>query len=178
MTEAYIYDAARTPRGKGRADGSLHEVTSVALSARMLNAVKERNGLEGHAVEDVIWGNVTQVKEQGGCLARSAVLLSDLDERIPGSGHQPLLRVGHGGSESCRQPGQRRRRSGLHRRRRRNDGPRCHGLRRCGNCRRPSLAMKTYFVPQGISADIIATEYGFTREQADAFAVESPAPRR
>ena len=76
MTEAYIYDAARTPRGKGRADGSLHEVTSVALSARLLNAVKARNGLEGHAVEDVIWGNVTQVGEQGGCLARSAVLLS------------------------------------------------------------------------------------------------------
>lgn len=59
MTEAYIYDAARTPRGKGRKDGALHEVTSVALSARLLNAVKERNGLEGHAVEDVIWGNVT-----------------------------------------------------------------------------------------------------------------------
>ncbi len=84
MTEAYIFDAARTPRGKGRKDGSLHEVTSVALSARLLNAVKARNGLEGHAVEDVIWGNVTQVGEQGGCLARSAVLLSDLDERIPG----------------------------------------------------------------------------------------------
>ncbi len=84
MTEAYIYDAARTPRGKGRPDGSLHEVTSVALSARLLNAVKERNGLTGHAVEDVIWGNVTQVKEQGGCLARSAVLESDLDESIPG----------------------------------------------------------------------------------------------
>ena len=55
MTEAYIYDAIRSPRGKGRPDGSLHEVTSVALSARVLNAVKERNGLEGHAVEDVIW---------------------------------------------------------------------------------------------------------------------------
>ena len=58
MTEAYIYDAARTPRGKGRPDGALHEVTSVALSARLLNAVKERNGLEGHVIEDVIWGNV------------------------------------------------------------------------------------------------------------------------
>ena len=82
--EAYIYDAVRTPRGKGRPDGSLHEVTSVALSARLLNAVKARNRLEGHVVEDVIWGNVTQVGEQGGCLARSAVLASDLDERIPG----------------------------------------------------------------------------------------------
>ncbi|MDO8882574.1 MAG: acetyl-CoA C-acyltransferase, partial [Pseudotabrizicola sp.] len=74
MSDAYIYDTVRSPRGKGRADGSLHELTSVALSAKILNAIKHRNGLEGHAVEDVIWGNVTQVGEQGGCLARSAVL--------------------------------------------------------------------------------------------------------
>ena len=84
MTDAFIYDAVRSPRGKGRPDGSLHEVTSVALSAKILNSIKDRNGLEGHAVEDVIWGNVTQVGEQGGCLARSAVLASDLDESIPG----------------------------------------------------------------------------------------------
>ncbi|MEM9350294.1 MAG: acetyl-CoA C-acyltransferase, partial [Pseudomonadota bacterium] len=73
-TDAYIYDAVRSPRGKGRKDGALHEVTSARLSIQMLNAIKERNGLEGHAVEDVIWGNVTQVMEQGGCLARTAVL--------------------------------------------------------------------------------------------------------
>ena len=84
MRDAYIYDAVRSPRGKGRSDGSLHEVTPVKLSADILNALKERNGLDGHAVEDVIWGNATQVKEQGGCLARTAVLASDLDERIPG----------------------------------------------------------------------------------------------
>ncbi len=84
MTDAYIYDAVRSPRGKGRKDGALHEVTSLRLSAQILNAVKERNNLDGHAVEDVIWGNVTQVGEQGGCLARSAVLASDLDESIPG----------------------------------------------------------------------------------------------
>ncbi|HKK84349.1 MAG TPA: acetyl-CoA C-acyltransferase, partial [Roseovarius sp.] len=80
MTDAYIYDAVRTPRGKGRKDGALHEVTAVRLSTQALNALKDRNGLEGHAVEDVIWGNVTQVMEQGGCLARTAVLASDLDE--------------------------------------------------------------------------------------------------
>ncbi len=74
MSEAYIYDAVRTPRGKGRKDGALHEVTAVRLSADVLNALKERNGLIGHAVEDVIWGNVTQVKEQGGCLAVNASL--------------------------------------------------------------------------------------------------------
>ena len=85
MTEAYIFDAVRSPRGKGRKDGSLHEVTAARLSALMMNAIKARNGLDGHfAVEDVIWGNATQVMEQGGCLARTAVLASDLDERIPG----------------------------------------------------------------------------------------------
>ena len=84
MNDAYIYDAVRSPRGKGRADGALHEVTAVALSAQMLDALAARNGLQGHAVEDVIWGNVTQVGEQGGCLARSAVLASGLDESIPG----------------------------------------------------------------------------------------------
>ena len=84
MTDAFIYDALRSPRGKGRADGALHEVTSVALSAAMLNAVAERNGLTGHAVEDVIWGNVTPIGEQGACLARSAVLASNLDQSIPG----------------------------------------------------------------------------------------------
>ena len=84
MTEAYIFDAIRTPRGKGRPDGSLHEVTSARLSAGVLNDLKSRNNLEGHAVEDVIWGNVTQVGEQGGCLARTAVLASQLDQSIPG----------------------------------------------------------------------------------------------
>jgi len=84
MSDAFIYDAVRTPRGKGRKDGSLQEVTAMRLSAQVLNAIKDRNGLDGHAVEDVIWGNVTQVMEQGGCLARTAVLASDLDESIPG----------------------------------------------------------------------------------------------
>ena len=84
MEDAYIYDAVRSPRGKGRKDGALHEVTAAKLSADTLNALKNRNNLEGHAVEDVIWGNVTQVGEQGACLARTAVLASDLDESIPG----------------------------------------------------------------------------------------------
>lgn len=173
MTEAYIYDACRTPRGKGRPDGSLHEVTSVALSARLLNAVKERNGLSGHAVEDVIWGNVTQVGEQGGCLARSAVLLSDLDESIPGlainrfcaSGMEAVNLAANqikGGAGQAYIAG----------------GVEMMGRVAMGSdgaaiAVDPSLALKTYFVPQGISADIIATEYGFSREQADALAVES-----
>ena len=173
MTEAYIFDAARTPRGKGRPDGSLHEVTSMALSARLLNAMKQRNGLEGHAVEDLIWGNVTQVMEQGGCLARSAVLASDLDQAIPGvsinrfcaSGLEAVNMAANqlkGGSGQAYLAG----------------GVEMMGRVAMGSdgfaiAVDPSVAMKTYFVPQGISADIIATEYGFTREQADALAVES-----
>ncbi len=173
MTDAFIYDAVRSPRGKGRPDGSLHELTAVALSAKVLNALKERNGLEGHAVEDVIWGNVTQVGEQGGCLARSAVLASDLDERIPGlainrfcasgmeavnlAANQVKGGAGHayiaGGVEMM--------------------GRVAMGSDGAAIAVDPGLAMKTYFVPQGISADIIATEYGFTRDQADALAMES-----
>ncbi len=84
MTEAYIFDAVRTPRGKGRPDGALHEVTSVRLSAEVLNELKTRNDLDTAQVEDVIWGNVTQVGEQGACLARTAVLYAGWDERTPG----------------------------------------------------------------------------------------------
>jgi acetyl-CoA C-acetyltransferase len=173
MTDAYIFDAIRSPRGKGRPDGSLHEVTAVALSAQMLDALAVRNGLSGHAVEDVIWGNVTQVGEQGGCLARSAVLASSLDERIPGlainrfcaSGMEAVnlaanqVRAGAGGAYIA-------------------GGVEMMGRVPMGSdgaaiAVDPSLAMKTYFVPQGISADIIATQFGFTRDDADALAVES-----
>jgi acetyl-CoA C-acetyltransferase len=173
MTDAYIYDAIRSPRGRGRPDGSLHEVTSVALSARVLNALKDRNGLEGHAVEDVIWGNVTQVGEQGGCLARSAVLLSDLDERIPGLS---INRFCASGMEAVN----------IAANQVRGGAGRAYiagGVEMMGRVAMgsdgaaiavdPSLAMKTYFVPQGISADIIATEYGFSRDDADALAVAS-----
>lgn len=173
MTEAYIYDAVRSPRGKGRKDGSLHEVTAARLSAQMLNAIKTRSGLTGYAVEDVIWGNVTQVGEQGGCLARTAVLASDLDERIPGlainrfcaSGMEAVNLAANqikGGAGMAYIAG----------------GVEMMGRVPMGSdgaaiAVDPSIAMDTYFVPQGISADIIATEFGFTREDADALAVES-----
>lgn len=173
MTEAYIYDAIRSPRGKGRKDGSLHEVTSARLSAGMLNALKTRNDLEGHAVEDVIWGNVTQIGEQGGCLARTAVLASDLDEAIPGLSINRFCASGleavnlaanqvRGGAGQAYISG----------------GVEMMGRVPMGSdgaaiAVDPQIAMKTYFVPQGISADLIATEYGFTRDDADALAVES-----
>ncbi|MDF1708298.1 MAG: acetyl-CoA C-acetyltransferase [Paracoccaceae bacterium] len=173
MTDAYIYDAIRTPRGKGRADGSLHEVTSARISAQVLNALKERNGFEGHAVEDVIWGNVTQVMEQGACLARTAVLASDLDERIPGlainrfcaSGMEAVNLAANqvrGGAGMAYIAGGVEMMSRVP-----------MGSDGAAIAVDPSIAMDSYFVPQGISADIIATEYGFSRDEADALAVES-----
>ncbi|MGY6548331.1 MAG: acetyl-CoA C-acetyltransferase [Roseinatronobacter sp.] len=173
MTDAYIYDAIRTPRGKGRADGSLHEVTAVRLSAHVLDALKSRNDLDTRAIEDVIWGNVTQVGEQGGCLARTAVMASGFDEQVPGlainrfcaSGMEAVnlaanqVRAGAGmayvagGVEMMsRVP---------------------MGSDGAAVAVDPSVAMERYFVPQGIAADIIATEYGFTRDMADALAVDS-----
>jgi acetyl-CoA C-acetyltransferase len=173
MSDAYIYDTVRTPRGKGRPDGSLHEVTSVRLSAAVLNALKDRNGLDGHAVEDVIWGNVTQVGEQGGCLARTAVLASDLDQSIPGlainrfcaSGMEAVNLAANqirGGAGEAYIAGGVEMMSRVP-----------MGSDGAAIAADPSVAMDTYFVPQGISADIIATEYGFTRDEADQLAVES-----
>jgi acetyl-CoA C-acetyltransferase len=173
MPDAYIYDAVRSPRGKGRKDGALHEVTSLRLSAQMLNAIKARNNLDGHAVEDVIWGNVTQVGEQGGCLARSAVLASDLDQSIPGLA---INRFCASGMEAVNLAANQVRGGA-------GEAYIAGGVEMMGRVAMgsdgaaiavdPSLAMKTYFVPQGISADIIATEYGFSRDDADALAVES-----
>jgi acetyl-CoA C-acetyltransferase len=173
MTDAYIYDAIRTPRGKGRKDGALQEVTAARLSAFTLNALKERNALEGHAVEDVIWGNVTQVGEQGGCLARTAVLASDLDDRIPGLA---INRFCASGLEAVNLAANQVRGGA-------GEGYIAGGVEMMGRVPMgsdgaaiavdPSIAMRSYFVPQGISADIIATEYGFSRDDADAYAVES-----
>ncbi|MGF1552144.1 MAG: acetyl-CoA C-acetyltransferase [Paracoccaceae bacterium] len=174
MTEAYIYDAVRTPRGRGKKDGSLHEVTALSLSAGVLNSLAERNGLgRGEGVEDVIWGCVTAVGEQGGEIARSAVLMAGWDESVPGlhinrfcaSGLEAVnlaaaqvkagvgdLYVAGGVEMMSRVP---------------------MGSDGFPMAVDPDLAMKSYFVPQGIAADIIATEYGFSREDADAYAVES-----
>jgi len=173
MADAYIYDAVRTPRGKGRKDGALHEVTALRLSAQVLNALKDRNGLDGHAVEDVIWGNVTQVMEQGGCLARTAVLASDLDEAIPGLA---INRFCASGLEAVNLAANQVKGGA-------GEGYIAGGVEMMGRVAMgsdgaavavdPTVAMENYFVPQGISADIIATEYGFSRDDADAFAVES-----
>ncbi len=173
MTDAYIYDALRTPRGKGRKDGALHEVTALRLSAETLNAVKQRNNLDGHAVEDVIWGNVTPVGEQGACLARSAVLASDLDESIPGLA---INRFCASGMEAVNLAANQVRGGA-------GDGYIAGGVEMMSRvpmgsdgaaiAADPSIALKTYFVPQGISADLIATKYGISRDDVDSLAVES-----
>ncbi|WP_310618468.1 acetyl-CoA C-acetyltransferase [Flexibacterium corallicola] len=173
MTEAYIYDAIRSPRGKGRKDGSLHELTSVRLSADVLNALKERNNLTTKEIEDVIWGNVTQVGEQGACLARASVLYSDYDEQVPGLS---INRFCASGMEATNL-GANQVRAGA------GDAYVTGGVEMMGRVPMgsdggamavdPYLVMKSYFVPQGVSADIIATEYGFSREDCDRYAVES-----
>ena len=173
MNEAYIYDAVRTPRGKGRKDGSLHEVSANGLSVTALNAIKNRNNLDGHAVEDVIWGNVTQVGEQGACLARTAVLSSELDESIPGvsinrfcaSGLEAVNMAANqvrGGAGNAYIAG------GVESMSRTPMGSDGGAV-----AADPSIAMDIYFVPQGIGADIIASQNGFTRDMADELAVES-----
>ncbi|MBL1438079.1 MAG: acetyl-CoA C-acetyltransferase [Rhodobacteraceae bacterium] len=173
MNEAYIYDAVRSPRGKGRKDGSLNEVTSVRLSADILNALAERNNLDTEAVEDVIWGNVTQVMEQGGCLARSAVLLSDYAESVPGLSinrfcASAMEATNLGAMQIRGGAGQAYVTGGVEMMSRVPMG--ADGAAVAVD---PELAHKIYFVPQGISADIIATEYGFSRADVDAYAVES-----
>jgi acetyl-CoA C-acetyltransferase len=173
MEDAYIYDAARTVRGKGRADGALHEVTAARLSAVILNAIKDRNNLDTSAIEDLIWGNVTQVGEQGACLARTAILASDFAESVPGvsinrfcaSGLEAVNMAANqvrGGAGMAYVAG----------------GVECMSRVPMGSdggaiAVDPTIAIANYFVPQGISADIIATEYGFSRDDADALAVES-----
>jgi acetyl-CoA C-acetyltransferase len=174
MPDAYIFDAVRTPRGKGKKDGSLHEATPVKLASQMLDALRDRNaGLDTKDVEDVILGCVTPVGEQGANIARTAVLMSGYDETVPGvqvnrfcasgleavnmaaakvmSGQSPFT-IGGGVESMSRVPMA-------------SDG----GAWPID----PAVAMPTYFVPQGISADLIATKYGFSRDDVDAYSVES-----
>ena len=173
MTEAYIYDAVRTPRGKGKKDGSLHEVTSLKCAATVLEALRDRNDLDTSLIEDVILGCVTPVGEQGGEIARTAVIQADYDESVPGlhinrfcaSGMEAVNLAANqikGGAGDLYVAG------GVEMMSRVPMGSDGFAI-----AVDPIPAMKSYFVPQGISADIIATKYGFSRDDCDAFAVES-----
>jgi acetyl-CoA C-acetyltransferase len=173
MAEAYIYDAVRTPRGRGKKDGSLHEVTALSLATQVLEALRDRNGLDTSRVDDVILGCVAPVGEQGADIARTAVLAADYAQTTAGvqinrfcaSGLEAVnmaaakvasgeadMAIGGGVESMSRVP------MG-------SDG----GAWPID----PSSAFKTYFTPQGVSADLIASKYGFSRDDVDAYAVES-----
>ena len=171
--EAYIYDAVRTPRGKGKKDGSLHGITPLELSAGTLRAIAERNHLDTALIDDVVLGCVTPVGEQGACIARTAVLAAEYDQRVSGV---QINRFCASGLEACNMAaaqvmaGQ-------------ADfaiGGGVEGMSRVpmgmdGGAWPvdPRSALHNYFVPQGISADAIATQSNYSRTDVDAYAAES-----
>jgi acetyl-CoA C-acetyltransferase len=173
MPDAFIYDHVRTPRGRGKADGALHEVTALNLAAQTLAAVKDRNKLDPKMIDDVVLGCVDPVGEAGGDIARAAALVAGFGDGVPGiqinrfcaSG---LDAVNFAAAEIM---------SGQHQM---TIGGGAESMSRVGIGASggawpvdPSLAVATYFLPQGISADLIATKYGFSRDDVDAYAVES-----
>jgi acetyl-CoA C-acetyltransferase len=173
MTDAFIYDHVRSPRGKGRKDGALHEITPISLASQVLAALRDRNDLDTALVEDVILGCVSPIGEQGADIARVTALHAGYAESVPGkqvnrfcasgleavntaaaavmSGQSQLV-VGGGIESMSRVP---------------------MGADGGAWPIDPAVAFPHHFVPQGISADLIATLDGYTREQVDAYAVES-----
>ncbi len=173
MADAFIYDAVRTPRGRGKSDGSLHEVSTLQLAAGALRAVKERNNLDTKLIDDVILGCVDTVGESGSDIARVSALVAGYGNHVPGvqinrfcasgldavnfasaqvmSGQHDMT-IG-GGVESMSRVGM--------------------GAEGGAWPVDPSAAIPTYFMPQGVSADLIATKYGFSRDDVDAYAIES-----
>jgi acetyl-CoA C-acetyltransferase len=173
MPDAFIFDAVRTPRGRGKADGSLHEVTALSLAAQALGAIKDRHDFDPGVVDDVVMGCVDPVGEAGGDIARVAALVAGYGDGVPGvqinrfcasgldavnfaaaevmSGQHDMA-IG-GGVESMSRVG--------------------IGASGGAWSMDPTIAVEHYFLPQGISADLIATKYGFSRDDVDAYAVES-----
>lgn len=173
MADAFVYDAVRTPRGRGKKDGSLHEVPAVRLAARTLEAIRDRNGLDTSAVDDIIFGCVDPVGEAGAVIPRAAAFEAGYDTRAPGMQISRFCASGldsinlgaakiaqgaddiviAGGVESMSRVGM--------------------GMSGGAWFMDPSVGLPAWFVPQGISADLIATKYGFSRDDVDAYAVES-----
>ena len=172
VQEVYIYDAVRTPRGRGRASGSLHEVKPVQLVVGLLEGLKERNELDTAQVDDVVLGCVTPLLEQGFDIARAAVLLSSWDEGVPGV---QLNRFCSSGLEAVQQASGRIRSGWEHL----IVAGGVESMSRVpmgadmGAYMDPISAMDMHFVPQGISADLIGTLQEFSREDVDAYALES-----
>ncbi|PRD41019.1 acetyl-CoA acetyltransferase [Phyllobacterium phragmitis] len=173
MAEAYIYDHVRTPRGRGKKDGSLHEVPAVRLGAKVLEALRDRNGLDTAQVDDIIFGCVDPVGEAGAVIPRSSAFEAGYDFRAPGMQISRFCASGldavnfaaakiaqgaddiviAGGVESMSRVGM--------------------GMSGGAWYMDPSVGLPGYFMPQGVSADLIATKYGFSRDDVDAYAVES-----
>ena len=173
MTEAYIYDHVRTPRGRGKKDGSLHEVPPVRLAAHTLEWLRDRNAIDTNTVDDIIFGCVDPVMEAGSVIPRAAAFEAGFSNRAPGlqisrfcasgldavnlaaakvaQGADDLIIAG--GVESMSRVGM--------------------GMSGGAWPVDPSVAVPAYFMPQGVSADLIATKYGFSRDDVDAYAVES-----
>jgi acetyl-CoA C-acetyltransferase len=173
MADALIFDHVRTPRGRGRPDGALHEVPAIGLATQVLQAVRDRNSLDTSAVDDVVLGCVSPVGEQGSCIGRVAALNAGYAESVAGlqlnrfcasgleavnnaaaqvlSGQSDLV-VGGGVEAMSRIPIS-------------SDGGAWYGD--------PTVGWNTYFVPQGVGADLIATLAGFTRDDVDRYALES-----
>ncbi len=173
MSEAYIYDHVRTPRGRGKKDGSLHEVPAVRLAARVLESLRDRNGLDTAKVDDIIFGCVDPVGEAGSVIPKAAAFEAGYDFAAPGMQISRFCALGldavnlgaskiafgsddiviAGGVESMSRVGM--------------------GMSGGAWIMDPSVGIPAYFMPQGISADLIATKYGFSRDDVDAYAVES-----
>ena len=173
MADAFIYDHVRTPRGKGKKDGSLHEVPAVRLGAKVLEALRDRNGIDTSKVDDIIFGCVDPVGEAGAVIPKSSAFEAGYAFAAPGlqisrfcASGLDAINLGAakivqgaddiviaGGVESMSRIGM--------------------GAAGGAWYMDPSVGLPSYFMPQGISADLIATKYGFSRDDVDAYAVES-----
>jgi acetyl-CoA C-acetyltransferase len=173
MADAFIYDHVRTPRGKGKKDGSLHEVPAVRLGAKVLEALRDRNGLDTGKVDDIIFGCVDPVGEAGAVIPRSSAFEAGYDFKAPGlqisrfcaSGLDAInlgaAKIAQGADDIVIAGGV--------------ESMSRVGMGAAGGAwyMDPSVGLPGYFMPQGVSADLIATKYGFSRTDVDAYAVES-----
>ncbi|MDT0576254.1 acetyl-CoA C-acetyltransferase [Croceicoccus sp. F390] len=173
MREVFIYDHVRTPRGRGRADGSLHEITAIELTTQLLEAIRDRNDLDTALLDDVVIGCAQPVGEQGGVLARGAVVNAKYDHSVAA---QQLHRFCASGLEAVNnvaaQIGSGMASAGI--------GGGVESMSRVvmgydsgAWVADPAVAVENYYAPQGLGADMIATLEGYTREDVDAYAVES-----
>ena len=173
MADAFVYDAVRTPRGRGKKDGSLHEVPAVRLGAKVLEAVRDRNGLDTSKVDDIIFGCVDPVGEAGAVIPRASAFEARYATEAPGMQISRFCASGldainfgaakiAGGSDDIVIAGGVESMSRV-------------GMGMSGGAwfMDPSVGLPSYFMPQGVSADLIATKYGFSRDDVDAYAVES-----